>query len=86
MKADHDIFGPFVAQAALAKPQMDLGIVDQRRIGEPVFPRQVAGMAEGDTRGALGFLRVDTLAEGEDRVGKLGDLAPVRGRGRPRSA
>ena len=48
-----EVFGPMIAKPAFTIPLIDLGIMDDRRVGDVVFFGKLQRIAVGDARGAL---------------------------------
>ena len=65
-----DILGPVPAQAARLETHIDLGVMDERRIGDLIALGKLMGVVIGDLRGAAGLDGVDAGPHGEDGLFK----------------
>ncbi len=70
-QALREIFGPVIAEASFTKTVVNLGIVDEWRVGNAVFPGKLQGIEVGDARGALGFPAIDARPKLTDLDGQF---------------
>ena len=69
-----------VAQAPFAKSSVNLLIVDDRKIGDPVFLRKLKRIVVGDLRGTVGLFWIDFRTKPHYFLRKFGDIALLDGR------